>query len=188
MKEIERKRAKDILSSLSNDQIEQLSNDVSSNIVDLLSEIFSKESLLKGQICIGAYVPIQSEVKWFNHFSKDWYHFAVPHLLDETQMEYYQQDLERIKSGKIGLVLGSDVKSTLIVPDVLLVPGLAFTHDCKRLGRGRGYFDRYLSKYKGLKIGVGFECQLFSEITQKEFDIKMNYLVTEKNIYKGKNK
>lgn len=189
MKQFERKRAKDILSGLSSEQIDKLSDKVSSNIVFLLSEIHSKDSLLIGQGIIGAYVPIQSEVRWFNNFSLDFdYKIALPHLVDDTSMQYYLKELEDIKDDKFGLELELTTSENVVVPNVVLIPALAFTKQCLRLGRGKGFFDRYLAGYDGIKIGVGFESQIFENLSQEQFDIKMDYLVTDKNIYKGKNK
>ena len=189
MKQHERMKARDILSCLGNEQIEKLSDKVSSNIVYLISEIHSKDSLLIGQSIIGAYVPIQSEVRWFNNFSLDFeYSIALPHLENDTSMQYYFRKLEDIKSNQFGLRLKLHNNERVEVPNVILVPGLAFTKDGLRLGRGKGFFDRYLASFNGVKIGVGFECQVFEDLTQEKFDIKMDYLVTDKNIYKGKNK
>lgn len=189
MKKIERKRAREILSALDSKQIEKLSDNVSSNIVFLLSEIFSKDSSLIGQNVIGAYVPIQSEVRWFNCFDTNLnFGIAIPHVLDNFEMKYYQQKIEEVRNNVFGLKLEDSQRSLAVVPNVILVPALAFTKQGHRLGRGKGYFDRYLASFKGPKIGVGFECQVFESLTQQDFDIKMDYLVTEKNIYKGKNK
>lgn len=189
MKKAERKRAREILSSLSQEQIEKLSKDVSKNIVLLLSDIISENSLLIGHSVIGAYVPIQSEPIWFGQFNLNFKHnIALPHVLDEATMQYYERSMDEVSSNKLDFQLKLKEKDQAIVPDILLIPGLAFTKTGKRLGRGKGYFDRYLANFKGIKIGVAYECQMFSDLSQDEFDIKMNFLVTEKNIYKGKDK
>eukprot|EP00039_Didymoeca_costata_P030194 m.28298 g.28298 ORF g.28298 m.28298 type:complete len:195 (-) comp7990_c0_seq2:69-653(-) len=55
--------------------------------------------------------------------------------------------------------------------ELILVPGLAFTKDGKRLGRGKGYYDNYLRKYidhfegRGAPytIGIGFDFQCVDE-------------------------
>lgn len=62
----------------------------------------------------------------------------------------------------------------------MLIPGLGFSAHGERLGRGKGFYDRYLSNYKGLKIGVCFDCQ-WSEVNlpTDSWDIKMDYIITE---------
>lgn len=64
--------------------------------------------------------------------------------------------------------------------DVVLVPGAAFDERGNRIGYGKGYFDRLLSKLRPdcLKIGLAFDCQLFEEIPAQEHDIPMDWIMT----------
>ena len=62
---------------------------------------------------------------------------------------------------------------------VCLVPGLAFTKDGRRLGRGKGYYDRFLQGFGGIKCGLAFFAQLVKDIPVSERDIKMDYVLTE---------
>ena len=54
-----------------------------------------------------------------------------------------------------------------------------------RLGFGGGYYDRFLYKFQGLKIGIGWECGKLSENDLKfdPWDKKMDMIVTEENSY-----
>ncbi len=66
---------------------------------------------------------------------------------------------------------------------LMLVPGVAFTKAGYRVGYGKGYYDKYLSdKENILKVGLCFSMQLVEEINVNEFDIKMDFLVTEKTL------
>lgn len=63
---------------------------------------------------------------------------------------------------------------------VILVPGLGFSSFGERLGRGKGFYDQYLGKFKGIKIGVCFDCQWSDDhLPSDVWDIKMNYIITE---------
>ena len=63
---------------------------------------------------------------------------------------------------------------------VIIVPGNAFDSKCNRIGYGKGFYDRYLSKYNKLtKIGICFGFQLFDDLCTNEFDISMDYVITE---------
>jgi 5-formyltetrahydrofolate cyclo-ligase len=64
--------------------------------------------------------------------------------------------------------------------DVIVVPGLAFTAQGGRLGRGAGYYDRFLSTIPGttVKIGVCFEFQRLPEIPDESHDVKMDAVVS----------
>ena len=71
-----------------------------------------------------------------------------------------------------------------ITPDLMVVPLLAFDKSKNRLGYGKGYYDKFLSKNKDiLTIGVAFSFQKFKKIKTSNFDIKMNNILTEKGIF-----
>ena len=65
--------------------------------------------------------------------------------------------------------------------DVVVVPGVAFTTDGHRMGRGKGYYDRYLSQdgFRGLKIGVCYARQVVDELSLEPHDVKMDYVIYE---------
>jgi 5-formyltetrahydrofolate cyclo-ligase len=62
--------------------------------------------------------------------------------------------------------------------DFALVPGIAFDMDGRRLGRGKGYYDRLLAAVRGAKCGVAFDQQVVSEIPVEPHDILMNFTLT----------
>jgi 5-formyltetrahydrofolate cyclo-ligase len=62
--------------------------------------------------------------------------------------------------------------------DLVIVPGIAFDRKKNRLGRGKGYYDRFFKKYKPVKIGVGFDFQLMYSIPVVKHDIKMDKIIT----------
>ena len=65
--------------------------------------------------------------------------------------------------------------------DLFFVPGLAFDHQCRRLGRGAGFYDRVLSGSKALKIGVSWSLQVSEEpLPEQEHDVRMDACVNEK--------
>lgn len=59
--------------------------------------------------------------------------------------------------------------------DIAIIPGLAFTQDGKRLGRGKGYYDRLLAQMPSVyKMGLCFPFQLVKDIPTEENDILMD--------------
>lgn len=64
--------------------------------------------------------------------------------------------------------------------DLIVVPGLAFTPAGYRLGRGAGFYDRFLSAVPSttVKIGVCFEFQLMAEIPHESHDARVDSVVT----------
>jgi 5,10-methenyltetrahydrofolate synthetase len=67
-----------------------------------------------------------------------------------------------------------------VTPDWLFIPGLGFDLDGKRLGRGKGYYDRYLENSQALKIAIAWSGQLIEEIPVESHDCHMDYIITEK--------
>ncbi|MBC8002217.1 MAG: 5-formyltetrahydrofolate cyclo-ligase [Opitutaceae bacterium] len=62
--------------------------------------------------------------------------------------------------------------------DLILVPGVAFDLDGRRLGRGKGFYDRLLSEVRGICCGLLFEEQLTPEIPVEPHDVRLHCLVT----------
>ena len=62
--------------------------------------------------------------------------------------------------------------------DLALVPGVAFDYSGKRLGRGKGFYDRLLAEASGLKCGVALEEQLVEKLPSEAHDIAMDFLLT----------
>lgn len=75
----------------------------------------------------------------------------------------YEPGLTEIYSGKI---------------DLIIVPGVAFDRKKNRLGRGKGYYDRFFQKTKAFKIGVGFDCQLIEKVPVNMLDKSLDMVVT----------
>lgn len=68
--------------------------------------------------------------------------------------------------------------------DLVLVPGLAFSRDGTRLGRGRGHYDRFLAALpaQALRCGVCFECQVSDALPAEPHDVAMHLLLTEQGL------
>jgi len=64
-----------------------------------------------------------------------------------------------------------------------VVPGVAFTSDGKRLGRGRGFYDRLLSSFRGVSCGVGFDEQIVPEMPVEPHDVKLSYVATPTRLW-----
>lgn len=65
--------------------------------------------------------------------------------------------------------------------DVAVVPLVAFD-GLKRLGHGKGYYDRYLANHDCYVIGLAFDCQGVIDLQTDAHDIPLDCLVTEKRI------
>jgi len=61
--------------------------------------------------------------------------------------------------------------------DLALIPGLAFTSQGLRLGRGGGYFDRFLVGFTGKSVGVCFQEQVLEDIPMEPHDQTVHTLL-----------
>ena len=80
-------------------------------------------------------------------------------------------------------------RAALIRPealDLVLVPCTAFDAACRRVGMGKGYYDRYLPRCRNaVALGVAFEAQRVPEAAADEQDRQLDGFVTERKVYRG---
>ena len=80
-------------------------------------------------------------------------------------------------------------RAVLIRPealDLVLVPCTAFDAACRRVGMGKGYYDRYLPRCRNaVALGVAFEAQRVPEAAADEQDWRLDGFVTERKVYRG---
>jgi 5-formyltetrahydrofolate cyclo-ligase len=62
--------------------------------------------------------------------------------------------------------------------DLVLVPGLAFDWHGRRLGRGRGFYDRLLAEVSGKTCGIAFDSQMVNAIPVEPHDVPLNCILT----------
>lgn len=71
-----------------------------------------------------------------------------------------------------------------VMPDIIIVPGVAFDRRCNRLGRGRGFYDHLLARCEpAVKIGVALDCQVVDAVPTEPHDIRLDIIVTPDNIF-----
>ena len=161
------------------------------NLSDLISESFLATDLYKNADVILLYYSVGSEVATHKIFSTaldDKKRVAFPVCLDkEGVMEFYYvsdpADLEEamygIKAPKSACVRFENCRNA-----ICLVPGLAFDNKGYRIGYGKGYYDRFLEGFEGISVGLCFEAMLEDALPTDKFDKAVNYLISDKKIYK----
>lgn len=68
--------------------------------------------------------------------------------------------------------------------DAAIVPLIAFDKRLNRIGYGKGYYDKFLKDLDILKIGLAYSLSEAELIKADDYDIRLNYVVTEENIWK----
>ena len=62
--------------------------------------------------------------------------------------------------------------------DLVFVPGVAFDFNGRRLGRGKGFYDRLLAEVRGYKCGVAFEVQVIAAVPEEPHDVRVDSILT----------
>jgi len=128
------------------------------------------------------YVPLKSEIDINNELVG--YQKLLTTFLDSKKLSICIYEEPFIKN-KLN-VLEPKNPSIETKVDVFLIPGLAFTTDGKRLGRGGGFYDRILNFYpKSLKIGITSNERILQEIPIEDHDISLDYVFTNDKYYKS---
>jgi len=115
---------------------------------------------------------------------------ALPKVLDDD-MEFFQiKSLEDLKEGSFHIPEPDESCEMVHWPNAcILVPGLAFSKDGKRLGKGGGYYDKFLSREPEHKtIALAYDFQITEELPSAEHDQPVEYIVTESRIIDVRNK
>ena len=97
-------------------------------------------------------------------------------------MEFYAiRSMEELRPGAYGILEpGIRRKIKITKKTLCIVPGLAFTRDGKRLGKGGGYYDRYLAAHPGLRtMGLTYRCLLQERIPCEAHDRPVDVVITE---------
>ena len=62
-------------------------------------------------------------------------------------------------------------------PDIIIVPGVAFSQDCMRIGYGGGFYDKFLSKNPVHSLGVCYKFQLLDRIPTTSHDERLDEII-----------
>jgi len=150
------------------------------NIIKIL-----KKEKINNQI-IGGYYPYNYEVnaiKILEKFEKLNYVVTLPKIKKNSQMDFfYWSTKDPLSINKYGIP--EPTSNKINYPNILLVPLVAFDKHLNRVGYGGGFYDRYIKKLKKKKkiitIGLAYSFQKVKKIPINKYDIKLDFIVTEK--------
>ncbi|MCR5290601.1 MAG: 5-formyltetrahydrofolate cyclo-ligase [Treponema sp.] len=127
----------------------------------------------------------------------------LPRIIPDTnKMDFYAIDAavpldNQLETGSFGIKEPKVTLEKVVMSDfpcnaLFIVPGLAFTVQGNRLGKGKGFYDRYIATVKNevasdrqpvASVGMGFEAQVVTDIPCDVLDIPLTHLVTEESFY-----
>lgn len=114
----------------------------------------------------GAFTPLSTEpqVEWLK----------VSRVIDWHFVQVNQDQLQFVNKSN-SIASAHDL-------DGICIPALGFHSNGARLGRGGGYYDRELEKYKKNKIGVAFDFAVSDELPFESHDVKVDVIVTDRRL------
>ena len=164
---------------------------------EIAARIFNIHEIIKTK-SIFTYVSFRSEVithRMIDSFLNQGKDVSVP-FVDMKKKSMTPSRIESLKKdlvpGKFG-ILEPPPEKVYSVPldtiDVIIVPGAAFSDNGCRIGYGGGFYDRFLQKSKICSYALAFDFQLVDEVPfNPKFDMRVNYIVTEKRVIESKGK
>ncbi len=108
-------------------------------------------------------------------------HFYLPRVngVNLDILPYEESKLE-LGSFHIEEPSGNDTVDAADI-EMVVVPAVAYDARGNRLGRGKGFYDRFLASTPAVKVGVGYDFQLLDEIPAEPHDVPMDIVITQKS-------
>ncbi len=149
-----------------------------------------KKIRIKSKI-LGGYYPYNHELdimEILEKFEKKNYVISLPKIKKKSQMNFFKWSIkDPLMINQYGIP--EPISNKVIYPDILLVPLVAFDKNLNRLGYGGGFYDRYIKKIKQNKkvvtIGLAYSFQKVKKIPIQKYDIKLDFIMTERNLYEN---
>ena len=139
---------------------------------------------------LGGYYPSNYEIddlEILGLLEKKNFKISLPIIRKNNQMDFFKwSNNDPLKINNFGIPEPISLKK--FYPDILLVPVVAYDSNLNRLGYGGGFYDRYIEKIeknkKIIKIGLAFSFQKIKNIPLNQYDKKLDFIITEKEILK----
>ena len=139
---------------------------------------------------VGLYYPFGDEIstlELMGRLTKKNFIISLPVINNKFEMSFYSwSPNEPLTVNRFGIL--EPFKGKKISPSTLIIPMLAFDSNLNRLGYGGGFYDRFIQKIEKqnncVKIGLALSCQKINKVPVDRHDKKMDFIITEKRIYK----
>lgn len=158
-----------------------------------ICENLTKSKEFKQAEVIFAFYPLEIEVDIVPvlKVSIEEKRLALPKCFPENKrMAFYLvENLSELRQSKYNIFEPTEDDIKGIKPDektLIIVPGLVFSTAGERVGFGAGYYDRYLAVNKAKTISVCYEKSFVDRIDTNIYDIRIDSIITENDIYKIK--
>lgn len=180
------------LRRITRNKLAQITDDQYYQRSAMIAEQLFKQEAWKKAACIGITISLKPEVDTYSIIEKAWKEektVAVPKCEPKERkmtfraIEHFQQ-LEKVYFNLLEPIEAETNEKNAHEIDLLIVPGVAFTEKGDRLGVGGGYYDRYLSFYKGETIALAFDDQIVKTLPIDVYDQPVKQIITDAKVYK----
>lgn len=144
-----------------------------------LGQLFADSELYRQAKTIYGYLPYNQEVRTVPMLQRalaDGKQVAVPKVYGDEMKFIYLTDLSRVESGYAGIPEPVDDGPVADDPTALvLMPGLAFDQQGRRIGYGGGFYDRFLAEEPNHPtLALCYSFQMVETIPTEEFDVPVD--------------
>lgn len=181
-----------------------IDKDKCTNLSSRASEVLFSSRLYQNSSVVFIFISMDIEIstdKIIKRALLDGKRVVVPKVNgNELDFYYLQHDVsfdEQLETGAFGILEPKEDLEKLSfeafpLHSLFILPGLAFTYDGKRLGQGKGYYDRFLEKVFNQNdnyrlpeaiIGFCYFCQICDNLPMEEQDFFVSHVLTEHGLY-----
>ena len=160
-----------------------------------LMEIHSKKiisKLMKTKVIseaksIGCYYSIGSEVQTvelITHLLEEKKIVSLPRISNGMMIFRKIEDLTKLEKGEFDIPEPKDNAPIQEKHDVILVPCVGLDVKGNRIGYGQGFYDKYLEGNDSIKIALSYSKQIVKSVPVTDEDIRMDWIITERDVIK----
>ena len=153
-------------------------------------EKFLASNVYKSSSVIMAYLSTAEEIQLQEFISialEQGKILAVPFIERHEMQAVILPNLNALEIGAYGiLTVKSDVRKFICAEkiDCVITPGLAFDAKRRRLGKGGGYYDKFLPRaINAKKVALAYDCQIVEKVPNLPHDSAMNFVITPAKIF-----
>jgi 5-formyltetrahydrofolate cyclo-ligase len=143
------------------------------------------------------YLELGSEVRTRHFLPTAWREgkrIVIPYCAGDQLELFHLQGIDELAPGmlrilepKPELLTRPDRRADVSELDLVVVPGVAFDRRGGRIGRGKGYYDRFLRLVRPhtALVALAFECQMIPEVPMLPHDVYVHKVITEEAVYEA---
>ena len=108
----------------------------------------------------------------------------IPRILNKEKMIAVEfGGWDRLRVGQLGILTPDSDEEWPGEAGLCITPGLGFTRDGRRIGYGRGYYDKWFATHpRSARVALCYECQIVDDMPVTDTDVRVQQIITERRI------